>query len=234
MDHENLGKIVALGESSVLKEDLNQGVASLFRAESTMCRPHVCLNGEEGFEVIKQISENPKEANTEFELIACPSIYNDQFWLNIGFAVFLNDLWSNHSVCLTPQQTSLIVSGLDEESRATIVEITKRWFEEKFLPGVKKGLKMVSNQFESGDALLASDRHNHIFDLHGGRATNDIPYTERRIAGAELFSTIIYGGTFFEHGADGYERADRLIEAIRSRQKEAIKAIKILFGTEAE
>ena len=62
LESKAMNYLVELGESSRLKVDLNNSVASLYEAPENHFRPHVCLNGLEGVDVIKKIANKlPKE-----------------------------------------------------------------------------------------------------------------------------------------------------------------------------
>lgn len=222
MREEDIGAVVSHGEGSSLKTDLNRGVISLAAAPNTYFRPHLCLNGEDGVRVMGEITLS---SNTAFHLWHNMIASGDDVWLNIIFVVYLNDFcMPTNCARLSPRQTAYIISGLPVESRATVLAKAKRWYLEKFLADMKKGLDTIAEQFEHGDPLLESDHRNRILDLHGERVS-DIPYTETEVVGEHLFWTVCYGGTMFEYGEDGLLRADGLIAARRSRQKDAVEAV---------
>ncbi|HOX41159.1 MAG TPA: hypothetical protein PK263_03120 [bacterium] len=224
-------QLVALGEGSPLKTALNEGVANLLAAEQTEHRPHLCLNGEEGLAVLRGISNNPAGANTEYWLRSRMVEAGRDVWLNIHFYVFLGQIsFPSTLLELTPQQTSCIVSRLPQVYRNSVLARAKEWYLNHFLVHHEQALATIRKQFEEGDPLLKSDHDNRIFDLHGGRSAADIPYTEIPIVGEQLAWSVLCGGTWFEYGSDGYERADRILAAIRSRQMGAVNYLFDLLG----
>mgnify|MGYP001569832066 CR=1 FL=1 len=215
--------LVKLGEPTPLKTALNRGVAVLPQAENTQLRPHVCLNGEEGYEVLQTIIRNPESANTEFCLFPHPIVSGNDIWLNVHAIVYLEE--RRHPTCcciLSPQQTGCILKNLPTELRTEAFLKVKNWYIQSVLPDLQKGIAVITKQFEEGDPFLESDHHNHIFDIHGGRGMKDIPYTETEIVGENLYWVVVHGETFWEYGSDGYARADALITERRQRQKEAV------------
>ena len=227
MREEDLSAVVSHGESSPLKMDLNRGVISLASAPNTYFRPHLCLNDEEGVRVISEISPT---SNTAFHLWHSMIASGDDVWLNIVFVVHLNDFcMPTNCARLSPRQTAYIVSHLPAESRTTVLAKAKRWYLEKFLADMKKGLDTITEQFEHGNPLLESDHRNRILDLHGERHFADLPYTETEIVGEHLYWSVCEGGTMFEYGEDGLLRADGLIAARRARQKGTVGAVVGVF-----
>lgn len=216
--------LVKLGEDSQLKRDLNKGIASLFAATESWHQPHVCLNQEEGLEVIKQIAENPNPANTEFHFSLHPILSGREVWLNINFHVFLDNYTQpTNIVWLTPRQTSYIIRHLPDDSRATVLANAKAWYLEVVRKNVLEALETIDEQFEKGNPLLENDHENHIFDIHGGRM--EIPYVEWGVVGENLFSSFFYG-TCLDYGTDGYARMDRLIAGQYVAIKEAVRSLR--------
>ncbi len=186
---ENLSTIVSRGENSELKNHLNEGVAGLSLAPESHFRPHRCLNRNEGVKVIEEITKNPRTADTEFNIgDKLIDGGGGDLWLNVYFSVYLN----NARAALTPRQTSLIVTNLPEESKRLVLEKVKKWYFKRILLDLQKGLSKITEQFETGDLLLADDYRNRIFDIHGRRSL-DVPYTEWEIAGDLLFQCLVYG-----------------------------------------
>lgn len=216
---EKLAILVHLGEVSRLKSDLNTAVAALFKAPDSHFRPHVGLNGIEGVGVLKKIEV---DSDTEFWMRPHLIVSLHDVWLNVKFGVFLDEMtWPTHVADLSPRQSAYVIQSLPLESRAVVLARVKRWYLERFLPDIENGLASITEQFSSGDPLLASDYRNRIFDIHGERSV-DVPYTEWEVVGENLFGPVFYGGTFLEYGQDGYERADRFIVGVRARQKAAV------------
>lgn len=227
MREKDLGAVVSHGESSPLKADLNRGVMGLASASNTYFRPHVCLNDEDGVRIIREITPT---SNTAIHLWHNMIASGDDVWLNLTLVVYLNDFCTPINCArLSPRQSAYIISNLPNESRTAVLAKAKRWYLEKFLADIKKGLDTITDQFEHGDPLLQSDHRNRILDLHGERVSIDIPYTETEVVGEHLFWSVCYGGTMFEHGEDGPLRADSLIAARRARQKGAVEAFVGVF-----
>lgn len=228
-------KLVNLKESSQLKEDLNRGVASLTSASESWFRPHLCLNGKEGLDVIERIARRPMSADTAFVILSHPIVHGDDLWLNVRFLVFVDQMsYPNDVVELTPRQTAFIVGHLPPESRALVLEKVKAWYLNTFRTNLLKGLERVTAQFEGGDPLLKSDRENHIFDVHGGRCVGvDIPYTEWGIAGENLFSALFHG-TCLDRDEHGYNRLDAILyradKARHETAEEMIGLVRVLNG----
>ncbi len=221
--NERFDTLVKLGESTPLKTALNLGIATLPQAENTQLRPHVCLNGEEGYEVLQKIIRSPEKADTEFCLCPKPIISRNDIWLNVRALVcFEKRTYPTNTCFLSPQQTGSIFKKLPEELQAEVFLKVKNWYLKSVLPDLQKGIEVITEQFEKGNPFLESDHDNRIFDIHGGRSMKDIPYTESRIVGEHLYSAIIYGNTFYEYGSDGYARADALITGRRQRQQVAV------------
>lgn len=220
---EHLCELVKLEEDSIFKQHLNAGIISLFGVPETMLRPHICLNGEEGFEVLQKIKERGVSAKTE--VLVFPHIIQsmDDVWLNLRFFVYCDE--RRQPVCcvyLSPQQTGFVISNLPASSQQETLFKIKRWYFREFLVEMQKGLETITKQFNEGDPLLESDHRNRIFDIHGECGMKDIAYTETDIVGENLYWAIIHGNTWCEHGSDGYERADNLIAERRNRQKVAV------------
>lgn len=228
-------KLVNLKESSQLKEDLNRGVASLTSAAESWFRPHLCLNGKEGLDVIGRIARWPMSADTAFVIGGHPILYGDDLWLNVRFLVFVDQISYPYNVVeLTPRQTAYIVDHLPSESQALVLEKVEAWYFGSFRERVLEGLHRITTQFESGDPLLKSDRENHIFDAHGGRCVGmDIPYTEWGIAGENLFSALFHG-TCLDRDEYGYNRLDAILDrADRTRHDTAegmLGLVRVLNG----
>jgi len=224
MKEEDIGAVVSHGESSLLKTDLNRGVVSLASAPNTYFHPHVCLNDEDGVRVIGEITP---ASNTAFYLWHNMIASSDDVWLNITLVIYLKDACSTNCARLSPRQSAYIISNLPAESRTAFLAKAKRWYLEKFLVEMKKGLDVITEQFENGDPLLNSDRRNRIFDIHGERLVGvDIAYTEPDIVGNRLYYSVCLGGTMLEYGEDGFLRADELINVRRKRQKDAVEAVR--------
>ncbi len=221
---EDDGTLVRLNETSSLKTSLNHAIASLFAAPESYLQPRVSLNGVEGLEVLRQIRFDPDQANTEVMFGTQPIIAGQKMWLNVTFWIYLNEVsWPNHIAILSPRQTGLAVRLLCPEAKALVLEKVQGWYFNRFLPHLQQGLEAISQQFTEGDPLVESDYRNRIFDIHGERRMGDLPYTETEVVGAELFSAIVYGGTFLEE-IQSYERADQLILARKSRKQAAAKS----------
>lgn len=218
MDYRKLETIVPLGKDSQLKRDLNKGIASLFSAPESWHQPHVCLNEEEGLEVIKKVAENPNPANTQF-FFTNRLILDGDMWLNIAFGMYLNECSRPRNfVQLTPRQTSYIIRHLPEDSQATVLAKAKAWYLEALRKDMLEAIDTITAQFETGYPLLANDYDNRIFDIHGGR--HEVPYVEWGIVGENLFSAHFFG-TCLNYGTDGYARMDRLITGQHAAIKEA-------------
>ncbi|MBI2054978.1 MAG: hypothetical protein HYT39_02675 [Candidatus Sungbacteria bacterium] len=227
MREEDLSAVVSHGESSLLKTDLNQAVMALAAAHESHFRPHVCLNGEDGVRVIGEIMPT---SNTAFHLWHHMIASGDDVWLNIILCVYLNDFCIPTNLArLSPRQSAYVIANLPAESRTAVLAKAKRWYLERFLADIKKGLDTITKQFEHGDPLLESDHRNRILDLHGERFSMGIPYTETWVVGEQLFWATCYGGTMFEHEEDGFLRADELITARRERQKGTVEAVVGVF-----
>lgn len=224
MVEENLGRLVAFKESSQLKTDLNRGVMKLRTPLESHFRPHICLNGEDGVKVLGEITS---ASNTEVHFWHHMVASGDDVWLNIVLCVYLDSMRTPTNLArLSPRQSAYVISNLPAESRTTVLVMAKRWYLEKFLADIKRGLDTITEQFENGDPLLKSDHRNRILDLHGERSSSmDIPYTETEVVGEQLFWSVCHGGTFLEDGEDGFARADGLIIARRQRQKAAVDAV---------
>ena len=228
MTTECLWAVIRLGENSLLKTDLNRAVMALCEALESHFRPHVCLNGEEGVRVLEEISPT---SNTEVIIRPHLVVSGIDAWLNVKFDVFLNELTQPTNVAeLSPRQSAFVVQQLSGESRVAVLEKVKRWYFEYFLPRTQKALASITEQFASGEPMLASDDRNRIFDIHGGRYM-DVPYTESGIVGGNLFWAVCFGRTMFEQGEDGLAHADQLILARHARQKDAVQDILGLFDT---
>ncbi len=222
-NEERPWELVTLGATSSWRNDLNKGVASLQKSDRTQIRPHVCINGLEGAEVIQKISADPDREDTGYFIYPHLNVSGSDVWLNVKFAVVVERMVVPTNLAgLSPQQTGYIVRNLPPTVRDAVTAQVKSWYLKVFLPDIQKGLDFVTKQFETGDPVQESDRGNRIFDIHGGRHLTDIPYTETDIVGEKLYAAIIHGGTFFEYGSDGYERADALISGRRSRQQAAV------------
>ncbi len=222
---ENYWTLVSLGEKSQLKTDLNRGVAALAKASENCFRPHICLNKLDGIEVICKITQNPEQANTEF-MIGQEIIYGggSDLWLNVRFLIFLNTLSSNDLVQLSPRQTASVVVGLPQESKKTVLEKIKDWYFKYFSGKMREALEKITRQFNEGYLLAADDHENRIFDIHGGRYM-DVPYTEWRIVGEELFERFFFGHTFFQHGQDGYNEIDSMFAVMEKQRKSAVNGM---------
>lgn len=229
---ERLCELVKLEEDSTLKQHLNAGIISLFEVPETMIRPHICLNGEEGFEVLQKIRMSGVSAKTE--ALFFPHIIQscDEVWLNVWLFVYCEER-TQPTCCvrLSPQQTGHILKNLPPASQQEALAKIKRWYFGEFLVEVQKGFETITKQFQEGNPFLESDHNNRIFDIHGGRGMKDIPYTETDIVGENLYWAIVHSGTWCEHGADGYEQADNLITQRRNRQKEAVSDLLALAKT---
>ena len=205
------GSLVVLGENSQFKIDLNRGVASLSQADKNYLRPHWCLNGEEGIEVVERIFQEPDNANTEFWINDNFILSSDDMWLNISFAVFLGKIsFPNDMVRLTPRQSSFIVKNLSEKSQMEVLKAIKTWYFEKVLKNLQKGIATLSAQFEK-DLLVESAHSNRIFDLPSPNDSgSDTPYTEIGLVGERLAPNFLYGSSCFDSMGeyDGYSKAD--------------------------
>ncbi len=222
MTEKRLDILVRLGETSPLKSALNEGVAKLATANEPYFQPHLCLNGEEGLEVIKRIVRNPSDTNTEFQIDSHIIQAGDEVWLNLFFSVFIDKIcYPTNNVQLSPRQSAYIVNDLSHDQQAIILKKIKDWYFDEFLVDINNGLAAISQQFSAGDPLLQSDQDNRIFDIHGGRSM-DVPYTEWEIVGEELFSAYFWGGTWMETGRNGYEHSDRFLSDNSKRQKAAV------------
>jgi hypothetical protein len=225
-------RLVKLDERSQLKTDLNLGIASLAQATERQFQPHLCLNDEEGVHVIRKVSLDPKEANTEIWL-------NEQIdygggedvWLNVKFSLFVDRIsWPTNNARLSPRQTAYIVKNLPSESQKIALRKIKEWYLEKLLTNFKKGLETISEQFENGDPLIECDYRNRIFDIHGEHDM-EVEYTEPGIIGDKLFYLLFVGHTLFHHEQDGYERVDRLLTMLDNERKAAIDVMSGILRT---
>jgi hypothetical protein len=226
-DEQKKYYLVNLGEDSQLKVDLNRGVASLWDAAESHFRPHLCLNGKEGVEVLKRLSQDPDGADTEFWAREHLIVSGDDIWLNIKFIMFLDRICFPSNVAnLSPRQTGYVVKALPAESRTAVLKTIKEWYFEKFLEDMKKGIETISKQFDEGDPFIESDDGNRIFDIHGGRHM-DVPYTEWGIVGEELAPPFLFGFTCFDHMGenDGYGRADAFLSDVDSQRKSAVDGL---------
>lgn len=77
---ENLCTVVSLGKHSQLKTDLNRAIMALSTAPESYFRPHACLNGLQGIEVLQQISA---DSNTEVSVRPHLIVSCDDIWLNV-------------------------------------------------------------------------------------------------------------------------------------------------------
>ncbi len=224
-EKEKSHHLVNLGEESQLKIDLNEGIASLQKATESQFQPHICLNKKEGVEVIKKISQNPKQANTQFLIRELIIRSQDDMWLNINFLVFLDKICFPDNVAnLSPRQTGYIVKNLPVESQKIVLDKIKAWYSGKFLEEIKKGIETITKQFDKGNPLIDSDDGNRIFDIHGGRSM-DVPYTELNIIGEELFWPLFCGITLFDHNQDGYKRVDGFLTNIDNQRESAVDSV---------
>ena len=207
-------KLTELNVSTKLREHLNLGIVSLNSTDKSYFRPHICLNGREGVEVIYKITSRGATANTAFSISARPIISGNDFWLNAKLNVYIDEIcWPTNMARLSPRQSAYIIQHLPEDLRSDVLEKIKIWYFENFMPKVQEGLSKIARQFNEGDPLLESDHNNWILDIHGGRVSDSLPYTEGEIVGQELFNSVYYGGTFMDREEDGYVRADLLIES---------------------
>jgi hypothetical protein len=214
-----LSSIVRLGESSVLKSDLNYAVACLAKAEESHFQPHICLNTEEGVEVLQKIAARPVSANTEFIIVPLPDFSGDHMWLNVKFNVHLDKItWPKYAP-LSPRQTAYVVGNLPDTSRQHVLAKIKQWYLEQFLADVNKGLAAITKQFEGGDLLVDDYDDGRIFDIHTERR---VPYTESAVVGDQLWWKFLCAHTFLETHQDVLAKADALISRARSRQRNAV------------
>ncbi len=221
---KNLWTLIALHEKSQLKVDLNRGIASLVGTPETHFQPHICLNKLEGVSLIQRIAEDPEGSDTEIWIGGQINGSSDDWWLNVKFSVFLNEIsWPNSNVDLSPRQTSYIVSNLPPESKAMVVSSVQAWFQGKFVPDIQKAFQRITKQFTDGGALVAGVHKNRIFDIHDGDEGHEgVEYTEMDIIGLELFWKFFLGHTLFHHGQNGYERIDSMLLKMEGERKAAI------------
>jgi len=226
MSRKYLWMLTDPDQDSVLRIALNKGVARLFDDTRPEIQPRPCLNGIDGLLVLREILHNPATANTNFTLDhhLIVDVMGSDVWTNVMFFVSLErpdekefDTRPSH-VKLSPQQTSCIVQGLSLDLQKVVLERVQRWFLEDLAPNIKKGLETIAEQFTHGDPLLASDRDNRIFDIHGGRCTLDIPYTEVGIVGENLFWALPPLG-------HTYTAADRIITTKDAQRKENVQGM---------
>jgi hypothetical protein len=214
-EKQDVSCLVELGEGSQLKTELNCGVATLRLAQKSYHRPHLCLNGKEGLEVIQRISENPDGADTEFciDSLLVHSGGRDGFWLNVILSVVLGErVYPTNLAVLTPRQTSHIIVNLSQESRALVLEKVRTWYFEKFLKEMEIGIQIVTEQFTEGDLLHEDSHGNRIFDIHSRRETDstfsDFPYTEWEVVGAHVSMRLLNN---FNERVDSYDIVDSLL-----------------------
>jgi len=214
--------VVDFTDKSKLATDLKRAIAALANHSNTQYRLHVCLNGRDGYPALQKLVANP---STDIKVYFLPHLLmdGDSLWLNTKLMVIVEKSSSDNYATLSPQQTGYVARSLPEDSRNLFLEKVKEWYREVFLKNVKTGLDAITKQIETGNLLLESDHGNRVFDIHGDRHMKDIPYTETEVAGEHLFWSIVHGGTCFDYGSDGYDRADQLIEGRRQRQKGAVE-----------
>ncbi len=214
--------IVDFTDESALVTDLKQAIVSLQNSPNTQFRLHVCLNGIDGYAALHRLVTNPA---TKIRAYLLPHLVlgGRDLWLNTKLMVFVGDSGSSNMAILSPQQTGCIVRSLPGGSKNLFLEKVKEWYHESFLEEIKNGLDAITNQVENGNLLVEDDHGNRVFDIHGGRYLDDIPYTEAEVVGEYLFWAIVHGATCMEYGSDGYDRADAFICGRRERQKTAAK-----------
>jgi hypothetical protein len=229
MAKRSLAVVAELGEKSDLKADLNRGVALLRQATESHFRPHVCLNGEDGMQVLKLIAAKGANADTGWYLHPLVNVDVGRIWLNVRLLVNLSDRSNATQVLLSPQQTAHLVRTLPPASQAIILKKVREWYKGQFVKEMKEGLAALAKQFES-DTLLVDDYFNgRVFDIHTKR---DVPYTECLVVGEELYWKFLAAGTCFESSEDLLDKADVLIETARARQRSAVDtAIGVLRST---
>ena len=222
MPEERTSTLVALGEESELKIELNKGVASLQKADESCFQPHTCLNGVDGMRVITQISQGPEIANTEFWISDMTVCASGDIWVNIVFLVSLDQNSSNSVARLSPRQTAYIIKNLPDNLFGIVTEKVKRWHLERYLKNMERGLATITAQVEKGDYLLESCHGNRIFDVHDANHPLSPPYTEWSIAGENLFPEFFYCHTIdgSRDRREGYEEMDRFIEASKLATKQ--------------
>lgn len=202
--------VVDFGDKSKLSRDLKSAIVSLNSHSNTQYRLHVCLNSRDGYEALQRLV---RDQSLPIRAMLSPHLImsGGNLWLNVEMYVNVADAGFDSGATLSPQQTGHIVRSLPEQSRNQFLDCVRAWYTNVFLKDIKAGLDRVTAQIKTGDLLLEDDHDNRVFDIHGGRCVADIPYTEADIVGATLFWSVVYGGTLFEHGSDGYDRADQLI-----------------------
>lgn len=200
--------LVKLGEDSAVRRELNRGIAALERAEEPCYRPHACLNGRFGVEVIRRITDIGSRANTEIRLSELLSTDYVRLWLNVRFVVYCDKCsLPDNVVRLSPRQTARIIQGLSPASRDMVLDKVRVWYEKEFKGVLRRGLENLDAQFARGDLLVAGTHDNMVFDIHGdGLGHDTIPYTELMIVGERLAES----RHCFGYEAN-YRRADGLL-----------------------
>jgi len=228
--------LVDFDDRSQLHQDLNRGIAALVQAKESCFRPHLCLNQQDGLEVIRRIAQDPDQARTHIFIINSPILnLTDGLWLNIGLGVFLDKLSSNSMVRLSPRQTGHIVTNLPEESRNIVLTKVREWYQEYFMERLQQALVTVTGQVEGGDILIAGTHTNRVFDIHDNSdGYSETPYTEWSFVGNELFTRLFYGPTLLEYGRDGFDRIDAMLESMDTRRTQVadgmFNALRALVG----
>jgi hypothetical protein len=222
MAKRELSLVAELGKPSALKRDINRGIRALGDAPKSECRPHLCLNGEDGMLVLEAIARQGGEADTEHYIWPHVDVYADRIWMNVSLIVYLDELSSKDRVTLAPQQTAYLVQNLPPASQEEFLGKLRRWYAGKFMKDMQAGLKALKEQFESGELLVDDYFNGRVFDIHSERK---VEYTECKIVGEALYWNFLAAGTGFEGGDDLLEKADILIGSARARQRRATGAM---------
>jgi len=236
---EDYCRLVKLGETSELKLQLNHGIASLSRATEPQFKPWVCLNDLNGIKVIRQISQDPDNANTEISLgERINHGGGDQLWLNVAFSVYLKELSSNSHVFLTPRQTSYMVCNLPPDLQKIVLEKVARWICEYFKETLINGLARIEQQITEDKLLLKDSHFNRVFDLRSDDKEsihNNFPYTEMEIVGEKLFWQMFFSvEDYYWQDEEKYRRLDQMIiskdRQTKQRAEEFVGAIRTLHS----
>ena len=228
--------LVSFDDQSQLHQDLNRGIAALAQAKESCFRPHLCLNEQDGLEVIRRIAQDPDQARTHVFITNSPILsLTDGLWLNIGLGVFLDKLSSKSMVRLSPRQTGYVVANLPEESSSIVLTKVREWYQGYFLEKLQQALVVVTRQIDMGDLLIAGTHTNRVFDIHdnaGGHS--DTPYTEWSLVGDELFIRLFHGPTLLQHGQNGFDRIDAILESMDTQRAQVadgmFNALRMLVG----
>jgi len=218
MAEKGSSELAQHGVGSNLKTDLNRGVAALLQADKEHLRPHRCLNGRGGAEIMRQIAENPDGADTSFSISAYPIADGySGLWLNLRLVVFLGKMSSSSILRLSPRQTSHIIAGLPPESKKAVLDRIKEWYLVTFLPEIQAAISKVTKQVQAGDLLLEDAHDNRVLDNPEKRAGSSCPYTEWQIAGEEMFDAVLSAAFGREEVA--YPDMDEFLRAIDGRRR---------------